>query len=133
MSAFKPQSRKTEDLPHLSNIERKPEPLGTEIKVCADSTTSITLYLEIQKGKEAMEHIEFTDITHKKTAACSKRLAKYSSSYFKEDEDIDLDCKETWLGDAWFASIETAIQVHNYGHFIGPVKGSHALYPKMGL
>ena len=34
------------------------------------------------------------------------------------------------MGDAWFASVQTAIQVSEFGHFIGPVKCSHSLYPK---
>ena len=35
MSAFCPQTTKTGNLPHLSYIMRKPEPLGTEFKTCA--------------------------------------------------------------------------------------------------
>ena len=35
MSAFCPQTRKTGNLPHLSYILRKPEPLGTEFKTMA--------------------------------------------------------------------------------------------------
>ena len=35
MSAFCPQTRKTGNLPHLSYVLRKPEPLGTEFKTLA--------------------------------------------------------------------------------------------------
>ena len=71
MSAFKPQTTKTGDLPHLTNIKRKPEPLGVEFKAVADSTTSITILLELQRGKEGMANAEFTDTCGKATAACS--------------------------------------------------------------
>ena len=54
MSAFKPQTRPLGNLPNLSHIMRKPEPLGTEFKVVADATTGIMLNIEIQKGKEQM-------------------------------------------------------------------------------
>ena len=36
MSAYAPQTRKIGNLPHLSFIARKPEPLGTEFKCVAD-------------------------------------------------------------------------------------------------
>ena len=52
MSAFRPQTRATGNLPHLSFILRKPENLGTEFKVVACPVTGIILYLEIQKGHE---------------------------------------------------------------------------------
>ena len=37
-------------MPHLQFIFRKPKPLGTEFKVCADTETGIILYIEIQHG-----------------------------------------------------------------------------------
>jgi len=52
MSAFRPQTRATGNLPHLSFILRKPESLGTELKVIACPLTGIILFLEIQKGRE---------------------------------------------------------------------------------
>ena len=54
MSAFRPQATKTSNLPHLSCIAWKPEPLGTEFKCCACSKTGLMLHLEIQKGKAAV-------------------------------------------------------------------------------
>ena len=43
MSAFRPQTRKTGNLPHLSFIMRKPEDLGTEFKVTADTAMNMRL------------------------------------------------------------------------------------------
>ena len=37
----------------------KPEPLGTELKVTNTTTIGVGLYLEIQKGCEAMADAEF--------------------------------------------------------------------------
>ena len=51
MSAFRPQTRATGNLPHISHILRKPEPLDNEFKVLTDAGTNILLHLEIQKGK----------------------------------------------------------------------------------
>jgi hypothetical protein len=42
-------------LPHLSFIQRKPRPLGTEFKSAADAVTGVMLWLEIQQGKAAMQ------------------------------------------------------------------------------
>lgn len=39
---------------HLSFIQRKPEPLGTEFKVVADVTTQLFTYVELQRGKNEM-------------------------------------------------------------------------------
>jgi len=51
MSAFRPQTTPTGNLPHLSFVERKPEPLGTEFKTCCCSETGIMLSLEVVRGK----------------------------------------------------------------------------------
>ena len=39
------------NLPHLSYIFRKPEPLGTEFKTVACSVTGALLFIEVQMGK----------------------------------------------------------------------------------
>ena len=75
MSAYRPQTTKTGNLPHLSMVERKPEDLGTELKVTADTATGMCLYLEIQKGKVAMQDVEFTN-EFKATTACCVRQGK---------------------------------------------------------
>ncbi len=54
MSAFRPRTRKTGNLPHLSYLLRKPKPLGTEFKCCADTGTGIMLCMEVQEGKDPM-------------------------------------------------------------------------------
>ena len=43
-----------EGVPHLCKIIRKPQGIGVEHKNVADAQTGITLFLEIQEGKEAM-------------------------------------------------------------------------------
>ena len=45
MSAFCPQSTKRGDLPNISYIKRKPEPLGTEFKVTCCSKTGKSIAL----------------------------------------------------------------------------------------
>jgi len=69
MSAFRPQTRATGNLPHLSFILRKPENLGTEFKVVACPITGIILYLEIQKGREKMQQANYSNQCGV-TAAC---------------------------------------------------------------
>ena len=44
------------DLPHLSYIFRKLEPLGTEFKIVACYVTGALLFIEGQRGKEGMKH-----------------------------------------------------------------------------
>jgi hypothetical protein len=45
-----PTSTPLGGLPHLSNIPRKPDPLGTELKVVVDGVLGCMLVMEIQKG-----------------------------------------------------------------------------------
>ena len=55
MSSYRPLTMKLGDLPHLSFIKFKPEPLGTELKVGACAQTKSCLWLEIQRGREGMK------------------------------------------------------------------------------
>ena len=69
MLAFQPQTMKTGNLPHLSCIKWKPEPLGMEFKGAACCVTEVMLFLEIQKGKRIMLLAEFANMMQA-TAAC---------------------------------------------------------------
>lgn len=132
MSAYRPQTSKNGNVPHISHIQRKPEDLGIEFKVTADVKTEIFLFMEIQRGKDAMNDptfAEFTD-TLKVTSACTKRMAKTTKRERSEEEDNNQPKKEIWLGDSWFSSVPAAIAVSEYGHYIGVVKTNHARYPR---
>ena len=61
MSACTPQSTKTGNLLYISCVLRKPEPLGSEFKVVADSVTGMLLYLELQGGKKEMKKAKYAD------------------------------------------------------------------------
>ena len=102
----------------MSYIQRKPEPLGTEFKVVADTATGLMIHLEIQKGKGPMATAEFTNV-HKATTACTKCLAKYTLHRIienrreraAEEEDNGQDnivYLETWMGNSWFAGVKVA-------------------------
>ena len=131
MSALKPRTTKNGNLPHLSCIKRKPEPLGTEFKVVADSATGIFLHLELQRGKKEMKKPELLEFANQfgGTVACSKRLAKETVRNNNNNNNI----KNLWMGDSWFGSVKTAVQVAEYGNFIGIVKTAHSFYPKQWL
>ena len=55
MSAIRFHTTAKGNLPHLSYIFRKPEPLGTEFKTVAYSVTGTLLFIEGQSGKEGMK------------------------------------------------------------------------------
>jgi len=38
-----------------------------------------------------------------------------------------------WLGDSWFGRVDTAVEVSEYGRFIGAVENTHSRYPKAWL
>eukprot|EP00957_Ditylum_brightwellii_P017773 1338616-Ditylum_brightwellii.AAC.1 len=74
MSVYVPRTTVKGNLPHLSNIKCKPEPLGTEFKVVADTATKMLLYLEIQRGETPMRELVFCNKPHVVTAAYTMRL-----------------------------------------------------------
>ena len=57
-------------IPFLSFVERKPDPLGAELKVAACGTSGVTVALELQEGAELHCHQQyFTEYGHT-TAVC---------------------------------------------------------------
>eukprot|EP00978_Attheya_sp_CCMP212_P033928 scaffold139680_cov35-Attheya_sp.AAC.1 len=144
ISAFRPQSRKNGNLPHLSFIKRKPEPLGTEFKNAACSETGIFIHLELQRGKDPMKKLEFFS-AHKSCCACSLRLSKESLHCGQGicgtddvpigEEDSLSPAHELFYADAWFASVEVAThtKLKFDSDFVGPVKMGHSRFPKKWL
>ena len=144
MSPYTPQSTKTGNLPHLSCILRKPEPLRSEFKVVADSATGMLLYLELQHGKKEMEKANYAD-TKKAAAACCIRLAEGMVHVRNDNGDAsvtskpspavkELIPKQTFLGDSWFTSVQAVTELALRGHhFIGVIKTNYAGYPKQFL
>ena len=126
MSAWCPQTTKTGGLPAISFVLRKPEPLGTELKVKADAETKINLKLEIQEGKEAMQakgphHLGAT-------AACTHRLA--AGKYGPDDSQRSL-----LIADSWFGTYQCALNLFLfYGiEAVLCIKTGHRCTPKSQL
>ena len=134
MSAWRPRTTKTGGLPHISWIQRKPEPLGTEFKTVACSKTGMMLHLEIQEGKDAMGKKEYSS-EFGGTAACTFRLvdsSKHAGEKWKSRKEAKADDKpEFFKGDSWFTSVVVAEWMAQQGHaYIGAVKTSHKLFPR---
>jgi len=110
MSAFRPQTRKYGDLPFLSYIARKPEPLGMEMKVVADCKTGIMLWMELQRGKLPMRSAQFA-VRHGVTASVAMRGCKATTLQPSTNLPINigLEPKQFLYGDSWFSSVETTI------------------------
>ena len=94
MSAFKPKTTPTGNLPHLSYVERKPKHVGTELKNYCCSKTGIMICLQIVRGRSDRTLCPHDDIkTH--TAAVSVRLAELSKRDNHDgNEDLDKEQKE---------------------------------------
>ena len=143
MSAWRPRTTKTGDLPNISFIKRKPEPLGkvmagccmhvlmfslnlffsffhkgTEFKCIACPITGVMLFLEIQRGKDGMK-----DQLHHRalgaTAGCTVRMSERCAQV------------KGVKADAWFGSVLTCIELVTRGYEgIFQVKQNHGQYPK---
>ena len=48
------RTTKTGGLPDLTYVQRKPEPLGTELKCFVDAVLMVMLFVEIQEGRVRM-------------------------------------------------------------------------------
>ena len=65
------QTTKTDNLPYLFFVWRKPEDFGTEMKAICDTMTDIMIALEIQRAKEDNWLIKYmAKAKGWKTAAC---------------------------------------------------------------
>ena len=126
MSAFRPRKTKNGNLPHLSFIFRKPEPLGTELKTVGCSKTKIMLHMEIQKGKTAMANSTFQQ-EYGATTACVVRMALATKWCGQKEEDRQRDI---FIRDSWFASVNSTEQLFLRGmDFIGNCKTAHKFSP----
>ena len=71
MSAIRFRITAKGNLPHLSYIFRKPEPLGTKFNKVACYVTGDLLFIEVQSGKEGMKDSRYQQELGA-TAACTK-------------------------------------------------------------
>ena len=123
-------------IPFLSFIERKPEPLGCEIKVLADGSMGAFLNIELQEGETCHRQQKwFAEYGH--TAAVSLRLLdpwfkgtrRPGQQWFK---GLDQPSR-TYYGDSWFTGVNAVEAIHfESGKVIypfGDVKTSTARFP----
>jgi hypothetical protein len=134
MSAYRPQTSPKGNLPHLSFILRKPEPLGTELKTVACPATGVIIFAEIQEGAQAMKNKKFGE-DFGGTAACTFRLAE-GTSYCglklpSRTDAMANGATEYFNGDSWFTSIPVAEGFAEKGlEYVGAMKTNHKLFPK---
>jgi hypothetical protein len=100
MSNWQPRKDKLGGLPNISYIQRKPRPLGTEMKCVADAVTGMMVHLEIQEGRDAMRKARLS-AEQGVTAACTVRLA---------DAVGDNAVSRTYVADSWFGSVKVCMQ-----------------------
>ena len=60
------------------------------------------------------------------TVTYSKRMAKATG----RNDDLKEGVENVFLGDSWFASVRTALNLAPHRYFIGIVKTAHSFYPK---
>ena len=138
MSAFRPQTKKTGNLPHLSFIQRKPEDLGTELKTMACSLSKIMIYMEIQRSRTDTCGRKFQDLVKRVTTACCMRMVDDSWQREPMSDDVEVE-EDVFVGDSWFGSIPTAVSLKKNmpdGKMSGcivNIKTAHARYPKAFL
>ena len=73
MSAIRFRTTSKGNLPHLSDIVQKPEPLGTEFNTVACYVTRAFLFIEVQRGKGGTKDSSYQQELGA-TTACMKRM-----------------------------------------------------------
>ena len=107
MCAWRPRQTKLGNLPNISYIMRKPEPLGTEFKTACCPMTGVMTCMEIQRGKEGMKNMRLqADLGA--TASCTIRCAE---GCHQGGEGL----KDSVKGDAWFGSVKCAVALAQRG------------------
>ena len=108
-------------LPHKTKIARKPEGVGCEMKSLADVTTGCLLLLDIMEGRERQEQKEYANLGAG-TGTTKRMTKKYHGT------------NRVCIGDSWFASFLTALELFNVGlFFMGIVKTASRFFPKKFL
>ena len=92
-------------IPKLQFVQRKPEPLGCELKDIADAQSRMILRMEIMKGKAHEVKPKYWSKEVGATAATTMRL---SEPWFGSRRVV--------AGDSWFASVNTVQQLEERGH-----------------
>jgi hypothetical protein len=100
MSSWQPRKDKLGGLPNISYIQRKPKPLGTELKCVAEAATGMMVHLELQEGKDAMRKARFSP-EQGVTAACTIRLCAAVGGS---------SAPHTYVADSWFGSVKVSMQ-----------------------
>ncbi len=97
-------------IPHLSFIERKPKPLGSEFKSVCEGYFGMCMYIVLQKGKVRMRRKKWCE-QYKATTACTVRLIDQMG--LKENlVVVDRPWRRVYA-DLWFTSLETALALRN--------------------
>mmetsp|Transcript_49491 Transcript_49491/g.123045 ORF Transcript_49491/g.123045 Transcript_49491/m.123045 type:complete len:729 (+) Transcript_49491:264-2450(+) len=121
-------------IPLLHFIERKPEPLGCELKVLADGCSGCFLALEIQEGAERHVRQKWYD-EYGHSAAVQLRLLQ---PYFKTATGANSSMpSRVYGGDSWFMSVNAAEAIHHESGKVifpfGDVKTNTSRFPKDDL
>ncbi len=120
---------------HLSFVERKPIPLGTEAKVVCEGSMGMCVYIEIQKGKIAMARQKWCNEYKATTASTVRLLDKMGMNELLGGDTKrylqNQNSKRCVFADSWFASVETALALKEEldVHFPGPIKTAHKYFP----
>ena len=87
------------NLPHLSYIFRKPDPLGTDFNTVACSITWDLLFVESQRGKEVAKNSKYQKDLGA-TASCTMRMmetTKGISQKYRKGATKDCFIFDSWL------------------------------------
>ena len=102
-------------IPFMSFVERKPEPLGAELKVAADGNVGCFLNLEIQEGADAHSKQEYFDEYGHTTAVSLRLLQPWFKGPRRPAEPwyrgVDQPTR-AYYGDSWFMGVNAAEGIH---------------------
>ena len=100
------------NLPHLSYIFRKPDPLGGYFKIVACYVTGALLFIEVKRVREGINNSKY-HLQLGETAACTKRMMEATKGIvFRDIKGATKDC---FIFESWFSSKKLAEAVMDVG------------------
>ena len=124
-------------IPHRSYVERKPEPLGCEMKVVADGNIGAFLSLEVSEGAECHELQDFFEEYGHNTAVSIRMLQSwFKTPHRRPGQPWYMGPEQptrAYYGDSFFMGVNAAEAIHvesgNVIYPFGDVKTMTARFP----
>jgi len=141
MSGWRPKTSKEGGFPNISWEPRKPVPLGTMLRNCAECISGVMAFQDVVMNAERqqLKHYFFSDVEAltKETSSLPNKsdMSAPTAEVLRQAEGAQIKEGGWCGGDAWFGSVQSAVELKKrlgvYGTFV--VKNNKQMFPMEAL